>query len=70
MNEAPRPQDLGEQRTPVGPEPEDDTATADPRSEPGAKGAAARLPYWLVVGAVLLFAIIALYFAGIMFPAR
>jgi hypothetical protein len=68
MQESPRPDDLGDQRTPVGPEPADEPSAADPRSEPGAAGAAARVPYWLVVIAVVVIALVALYLAGIVFP--
>jgi len=70
MTESPRPEDLGEQRTAVAPEPADDSPTADPRSEPGRRGGLARVPYWLIVGAVLIVAIVALYFAGVIFPPR
>jgi hypothetical protein len=71
MTDSPRPDDLGEQRTPVAPEPnDDDQSAADPRSEPGARGAVARVPYWLIVGAVLLVAVLALYFAGAIFPPQ
>jgi hypothetical protein len=68
MRESPRPEDLGEQRTPVAPEPADESSSADPRSEPGVTGAAARVPYWFIVIAVIVVALIALYFAGIIFP--
>lgn len=70
MHESPRPRDLGEQATPVAPEPEDERAQADPRSDPGARGAAARVPYWLIVGIFLIFAVVLLYFAGVIFPGR
>jgi hypothetical protein len=60
MSESPRPQDLGEQRTPVAPEPADEPSAADPGSEPGPIGVTAGLPYWLIVGAVLVIAIIVL----------
>jgi hypothetical protein len=30
----------------------------------------ARVPYWLIVGAVLLVAVLALYFAGVIFPPQ
>ena len=70
MHESPRPEDLGDQRTPVAPEPVDEPAAVDPRSEPGARGAAARVPYWLIVGAVILVAIVVLYLAWTFFPAR
>jgi hypothetical protein len=70
MQESPRPDDLGEQRTPVGPEPPDRTAAADPRSEPGWRGSVARMPYWFIVLAVIVIAVIALYLAGVIFPSR
>jgi hypothetical protein len=67
MEESPRPDDLGDQRTPVGPEPEDERAeAADPRSEPGLRGALARVPYWFVVAAVIVAALILLYLADLL----
>jgi len=55
MVESPRPEDLGEQRTPVGPEPaETRMSAADPTSEPGPRGVAARYPYAIIV---IVFAI-------------
>lgn len=64
MTESPRPEDLGEQRTPVSPEPaETEPSAADPRSDPGARGLLARYPYWFVVIGVVVVAIIALLFA-------
>lgn len=70
MHEAPRPEDLGEQRTPIAPEPEDEPSAVDPRSEPGARGALARLPYWFIVAAVIVLALLALYLVWTVFPAR
>ncbi len=70
MYESPRPEDLGDQRTPVAPEPDDGDATVDPRSEPGVGGTVARLPYWFIVGGVILFAAVILYLAWAVFPAR
>lgn len=64
--ESPRPEELGDQRTPVAPEPDDRPAAADPRSEPGVKGTAARFPYWLIVGAFVIFALVALYLAWLL----
>ncbi len=68
MHESPRPEDVGEQRTPVAPEPADEPAQADPRSEPGPVGTLARLPYWFIVGAVIIIALIALALSGVVFP--
>ena len=72
MDESPRPQDLGEQRTPIGPEPDDDEgrSAVDPRSEPGVRGTVASLPYWVIVLAVILVALVALYLAWLAFPPR
>lgn len=70
MNESPRPEDLGEQRTPVAPEPADDSPAVDPRSEPGVRGAAARVPYWLIVGGFIVAALVILYLAWTYFPSR
>lgn len=71
MQESPRPDDLGEQRTAVGPEPSDEhPSSADPRSEPGASGTVARVPYWFIVLAVVIVALIALYLAGFVFPPQ
>jgi len=71
MSEAPRPEDLGEQRTPVAPEPgEDQRSAADPRSDPGLGGAVARLPYWFIVIGFVFFALIALALAWAAFPPR
>lgn len=71
MHEAPRPDELGEQRTPVAPEPEEDApSAADPRSDPGVRGTAARFPYWLIVATVIVGALILLYLAWTIFPAR
>lgn len=71
MTESPRPDQLGDQRTPIAPEPDEERpAAADPRSDPGAGGAAARVPYWFVVIAVVVVALIALYLAGIVFPPQ
>ena len=70
MDETPRPEDLGEQRTPVAPEPADRPGAVDPRSEPGAKGAVAKMPYWVIVGAVILTAVVVLFLASAHFPAR
>ena len=71
MVESPRPDDLGEQRTPLDPEPPDDErSTADPRSEPGSAGAAARYPYAIIAIAFVLFALIALYLAWNVVPPR
>jgi hypothetical protein len=70
MHEAPRPDELGEQRTPVAPEPKDEPGATDPRSEPGARGAVAKVPYWFIVGAVIVVAVVALYLAWTFFPAR
>ena len=70
MDETPRPEDLGEQRTPVAPEPVDRPGAVDPRSEPGAKGAAAKVPYWIIVAAVIVVAAVVLYLASTFFPAR
>ena len=62
--ESPRPDDLGEQRTPVGPEPrETRLSAADPRSDPSARGLFARYPYAIIVIAFAIFALIALYLA-------
>ncbi|MDP8904335.1 MAG: hypothetical protein M3N29_03305 [Chloroflexota bacterium] len=64
MRESPRPDDIGEQRTPVAPEPpETQRSAADPRSDPGPRGLLARYPYWFVVVAVIVFALILLYLA-------
>jgi hypothetical protein len=70
MHESPRPEDLGEQRTPVAPEPEDRPAAVDPRSETGPRGGLAKVPYWVIVGAVIVVAAVALYLAWTVFPAR
>ena len=40
----------------------------DPRTEPGARGTAARFPYWLIVGAFLIFAAIVLCVAWAVLP--
>jgi len=64
MRESPRPEDLGEQRTPIAPEPaEGDRSAADPHSEPGPRGVLARYPYWIFVLVVVIVAVIALAFA-------
>lgn len=69
MQESPRPEDIGDQRTPVSPEEEEDTpSAADPRSEPGAPGVAARMPLWLIVGGFVIFALVALYLAWLLMP--
>jgi hypothetical protein len=70
MQESPRPEDLDDQRTPVAPEPPDRPSAADPRSEPGLRGTVARLPYWFIVVAVIIFALIALYLVWQPPPAR
>jgi hypothetical protein len=71
MSEAPRPEDLGEQRTPVAPEPPEDRRSAvDPRSEPGPEGTVARYPYWLVVVVGVLAAVVVLTLVWLSFPAR
>lgn len=70
MHESQRPEDLGDRRTAIATEPDDDAAAADPRSEPGARGTVARLPYWFIVGAVALAAAAILYLAWTAFPAR
>jgi hypothetical protein len=71
MTEAPRPDDLGDQRTPVAPEPnEDRRSAADPRSESGIQGAAANFPYWFVVIGVVFAAVIALTLVWVVFPPR
>ncbi|HVM30365.1 MAG TPA: hypothetical protein VM305_06305 [Candidatus Limnocylindrales bacterium] len=71
MSEAPRPDDLGEQRTPVAPEPEEHReAAADPRSDSGVQGAAASFPYWFVVVGVVFAAVIALTLVWVVFPPR
>jgi hypothetical protein len=68
MHESPRPDDLGDQRTDIDPEPSDQRDAADPRSEPGVAGAASRYPYWLIVGGFLVFALVALYIAWLLWP--
>jgi hypothetical protein len=71
MSEAPRPEDLGEQRTRVGPEPaEEQPSAADPRSEPGARGALSQFPYWFVVVGVVVVAVIVLTLVWVVFPPR
>ncbi|HWH36663.1 MAG TPA: hypothetical protein VNT28_02675 [Candidatus Limnocylindrales bacterium] len=71
MSEAPRPEDLGDQRTPVAPEPpEDGRSIADPRSDEGVSGAAARFPYWFVVIGVVLVAAVVLAFVWLVLPPR
>jgi hypothetical protein len=71
MSEAPRPDDLREQRTPVAPEPpEEGRSAADPGSEPGLGRAFARFPYWFVVIGVVLVAVIALTIVWFFFPPR
>jgi hypothetical protein len=71
MYESPRPDELGEQRTPVAPEPEDrDRSAADPRSEPGPRGTVARMPYWFIVLAVVAVGLVALFLAYLVFPPR
>lgn len=71
MTESPRPEDLGEQRTPVAPEPvEDERSAADPRSESGPRGAVAKFPYWLVVFGVVLAAVVVLTLVWLVFPPR
>ena len=71
MKESPRPEDLGEQRTPVGPEEDGgDEAAVDPRSEPGPRGTLARLPYWFIVGAIIVAAIVFLLVSGAVFPPQ
>lgn len=66
MRESPRPEDVGDERTPVATEDEmmpDDRGAADPRSEPGLTGSEARFPYWLIIGAVVIIALVAIYLA-------
>ena len=72
MDDSPRPQDVGDQRTPVGPEPEYDEAgsATDPRDQPGIRGTVANLPYWVIVLAVILVALVALYLAWLVLPPR
>jgi hypothetical protein len=71
MTHSPRPEDLGEQRTPVAPEPpEDELSAVEPRSEPGVKGAAARFPYWFVVIGVVFAAVLVLTLVWVVFPPR
>jgi hypothetical protein len=71
MSEAPRPEDLGEQRTPVAPEPrEDRPAAVEPRSEPGLSGAAKQFPYALVVVGVVFAAVLVLTLVWLVFPPR
>jgi hypothetical protein len=69
MNESPRPDQLDqEERTPVSTEAEQAPTPADPASDPGVSGTASRYPLWLIVGAVVLFALVALYLALGFFP--
>ena len=71
MTESPRPEDLGDQRTPVAPEPpEDDRSAADPRSEPGPRGTVAQFPYWFVVIGVVVAAVVVLALVWVVFPPR
>ena len=69
MTESPRPSDVGDERTPVATEAEQSSTPPDPASESGATGAVARYPIWLIVGAVVIFALVALYLAWILVPA-
>ena len=68
MQESPRPEDIGDQRTPVATEEPDRQSAVDPGSEPGPAAGASRLPLWLIVGAVVIFALLALYLAGTFSP--
>lgn len=61
MYESPRPDDVGDERTPVATEPEQRSTPPDPRSDPGAPGVARRYPLWLIVGAFVIFALVLLY---------
>jgi hypothetical protein len=77
MSETPRPQELGEQRTPVAPEPDDHgESAADPHSEPGARsepgpaGVAKQFPYALVVIGVVFAAVLVLTLVWVVFPPR
>jgi hypothetical protein len=68
MHETPRPDELGDERTPVATEAEQRPTAADPRSEPGITGTAARYPLWLIVGAVVIIGLIAVYLAWLVAP--
>lgn len=68
MNEAPRPSELGDERTPVATEAEQSPTPADPASEPGPRGTIARYPMWLIIGAVIVFALAAIYLAWVAAP--
>jgi type VI protein secretion system component VasF len=61
MYESPRPDQVGDERTPLATEPEQSRSPADPRSESGAAGVAARYPLWLIVGGFIIFALVLLY---------
>lgn len=54
----------------MSPEHEHESTPVDPRSEPGAKGAVASVPYWIIVTAVILVAVVVLYLAWVSFPPR
>jgi hypothetical protein len=71
MRESPRPEDLGEQRTPVAPEPaETERSAVEPRSEEGLRGMAARWPYWIIVGSIIVAAFIVLYVVWYVIPPQ
>lgn len=68
MKESSRPEHLGDERTPVITDAEQERTPADPDSNSGVSGIAARYPLWLIVGAVVLFALVALYLGLGFFP--
>lgn len=69
MNEAPRPQDSGEERTSGPIDPHDEAAAADPASKPGPSGTVARYPLWVIIGVFVVVALLALFIARVLVPA-
>ena len=69
MQGSPRPDDLGDERTPVATDAEQQRTAPDPRSEPGVRGAIARYPLWLIVGSVVVIGLILIYLAWFIAPS-
>lgn len=70
MNEVPiRPDELGDQRTPVDPQ-SADPLRPEPRDRPGPRGALASAPVWIIVGVAFLVALFVLLLVWPLFGVR
>jgi hypothetical protein len=69
MSQEPRSDDLRHEPGPAGANANHEFTGRDGDGDSGAAGTVARYPLWLIIGAVVVFALVALYLAFMAVPA-